>query len=137
MKLTIEQDNQSEIASFLSQKIIAFNHQHWQITDKQPLALTYRDDQNTIIAGVSGVTFGNWLHLERLWVDEPYRKHGLGAKLLQQIEQQAKQLGCTQVLVDTLEFQAKPFYLKYGYNVEFEQHNYPLTGKRTYLTKAL
>ncbi|MDN3653244.1 GNAT family N-acetyltransferase [Thalassotalea ponticola] len=136
MKITVETTRQAEVASFLSKKIVEFNHQHWTVT-KQPLALTYRDQQGQILAGVSGVTFGHWLHIERLWVADSLRGKGIGQQLLVAIEEQAKQRQCQFAFVDTLDFQAKPLYQKNGYQVQCTQHDYPLAGKRYYLSKTL
>ncbi len=137
MSIRLENDTHSEVASFLSQKIVEFNQQHWQGTIKQPLSATYRDDDGAIIAGASGVTFGHWFHLERLWVSETLREKGIGKQLLFTMEEEAIKRGCTFAFVDTLEFQAKPFYQKYGYTVVFEQENYPINGSRYYLIKHL
>lgn len=48
-----------------------------------------------------------------IWVKYPvHRKQGLGAKLLQEIEQIAIEKNCTLVHLDIFDFQAKDFYVK-------------------------
>jgi hypothetical protein len=42
------------------------------------------------------------------------------------------------VLLDTLEFQAKPFYQHHGYQVQWVQQDYPFAGGAKYfMTKTL
>ncbi|QOL25328.1 GNAT family N-acetyltransferase [Thalassotalea sp. LPB0316] len=137
MKFTIAHENYQQVSDCLSREIVAFNHQHWDLKNKIPLAICQTDDSDNMIAGVSGIAFGNWLNIERLWVAEQLRGKGMGEKLLNAIELEAKKLGCKYALVDTLEFQAKPFYQAHGYQVQWQQDNYPLTGTRYYLKKAL
>lgn len=109
----------------------------WEVTERLPIAVTITSDDGCILGGASGRTFGNWLLLERLWVDEAQRGNQLGVTLLTQIENAAQARGCTMCLLDTLNFQAKPFYEKYGYQVEWIQSDYPKTGCKYFMTKQL
>ncbi|MFC3034384.1 GNAT family N-acetyltransferase [Pseudoalteromonas fenneropenaei] len=127
----------SEVASALSQQLVAFNRAHWDVKTREPLGATYKNAQGQLIAGVSGYTFGNWLHIERLWVADSLRGQGLGAKLLASIEAAALQRGCQYALLDTLEFQAKDFYLRAGYEVQWVQQHYPKTGSKYFMSKTL
>lgn len=137
MKLTLLEQPEDSFIQLLSNKISEFNWQHWDVTERLPIAVKVADDEQNIIAGASGRTFGRWLLLERLWVDQNYRGQQLGLKLLSAIEQAAINRGCAEVMLDTLEFQAKDFYLKQGYQVQWTMENYPKTGKRYYMTKQL
>ncbi|WP_462170873.1 GNAT family N-acetyltransferase [Pseudoalteromonas xiamenensis] len=135
-KVTLEHHS-DEVASFLSQQLIAFNRAHWDVTVKEAISATLRDEQEQIIAGLSGMTFGNWLHIERLWVSDRLRGQGIGSELLQVVENEAIARGCRFALLDTLEFQAKPFYERHGYHVEWVQTQYPLNGQKYFMTKTL
>jgi GNAT superfamily N-acetyltransferase len=133
----LESDHYDEVSTFLSRKIVEFNQKHWGDVKKEPLAVTFRDGDDQIVAGASGVAFGQWLMIERLWVDEVCRGQGIGQVLLNELEAQAKTRKCIYAFVDTLEFQAKPFYEKLGYKLVFKQSHYPVDGARFYLTKRL
>ncbi|CCQ12624.1 acetyltransferase, GNAT family [Pseudoalteromonas luteoviolacea B = ATCC 29581] len=135
-KLHIEEDVDS-VASFLSKQLVAFNQTHWDVTVKKGVAITIKDDAGLIEAGLSGVTFGNWLHIERLWVNEAQRGKGYGETLLLEAHRIARERGCQFALLDTLEFQAKPFYEKHGYQVQWVQSDYPLHGAKYFMTKEL
>lgn len=130
-------ENPEQVAQFLSQQLIAFNRAHWDVTVKEAIAFSVTNEQNDIVAGLSGVTFGNWLHIERLWVSESLRGHGTGSTLLDAAEAEARRRGCQFALLDTLEFQARPFYERYGYQVQWTQTQYPLHGEKYYMTKTL
>jgi GNAT superfamily N-acetyltransferase len=125
------------VAQFLSKQLIAFNRAHWDVTVKEEIAFSVTSETDEIVAGLSGVTFGNWLHIERLWVSESLRGKGTGSELLKAAEDEARRRGCQFALLDTLEFQARPFYERHGYQVQWTQTHYPLHGAKYYMTKTL
>lgn len=129
--------NPQTVAQFLSQQLIAFNRAHWDVTVKEDIAFSVTSGNDEIVAGLSGVTFGNWLHIERLWVSESLRGKGTGSELLKAAEDEARRRGCQFALLDTLEFQARPFYERHGYQVRWTQSHYPLHGAKYYMTKTL
>ena len=137
MSIKVESNNHQQTAEFLSKKIVEYNRKHWGETQKQPISVCYRDTNNNILAGGSGSTFGNWLMIERLWVDDNLRGQGVGQQVLETMEKEAKRRKCQFAFLDTLEFQAKGFYENNGYQVQAQQNDYPLTGSRYYLMKIL
>ncbi|HWQ98256.1 MAG TPA: GNAT family N-acetyltransferase [Clostridia bacterium] len=110
-----------------------------RIEDKSPkdLGVYVRDAAGNIIAGLTGVTHGNWLLIKFLWVSESLRGKNIGSEILQQAEKTAKERGCKYAFLDTFSFQAPLFYQKHGYQEVFALEEYPLTGKRYYFTKNL
>ncbi len=132
----IEQPDQSLI-DYFDQKISEFNWQNWEVSERKHLAVQIKDDQGEVIAGAVARTFGNWLLLKTLWVAEHQRGQNIGRQILQQIEKAGKARGCNICLLDTLNFQAMPFYKKQGYKVEWVQKNYPKTGCKYYMSKEL
>ena len=77
------------------------------------------------------------MHIDILWVDEKYRKHGLGSKLLEAAEVEAKKRGCHSVHVDTMSWQAPEFYKKHGYKIISELDDIPAGNKKYHLIKNL
>lgn len=136
MKLTVLDNPNPELIAFLDQQIIDFNWANWEVSERLPLAVEVTENGETI-AGAHGRTFGNWLQITSLWVSEHHRHLGLGKQVLSQMETAAKARGCIFVVLDTLNFQAKPFYEKYGYQVQWVQAQYPKTGAKYYMTKRL
>lgn len=137
MKINLIQNPTKEIADFFEKRIEEFNMARWDIKEKVPLAITVEDDSGNIVGGVSAKTFGLWLLIDNLWVSESQRGKDLGSKILISLESAAIERGCEQALLDTLDFQAKPFYEKHGYTVEWVQENYPKTGSKYFMTKKL
>jgi len=137
LAMRIDEHENKGLAHFLSAKIRAFNAAHWQETKKQPLLISIENDAGEVVAGACAKTFGHWLMIETLWVSESLRGEGWGSKILEQLEQKAKMKGCQFSLLDTLEFQAKEFYEKYGYQVQWTQEHYPIEGAKFFMVKAL
>lgn len=96
------------------------------------------DDNGIIIAGcVARLYCWNVAYIDTLWVEEAYRGNGLGAKLLDDIEADAKEKGCYLIHLDTFDFQSKGFYEKHGYEVFGQLEDCPRGHCRFYLKKRL
>ncbi|WP_196884922.1 GNAT family N-acetyltransferase [Aureivirga sp. CE67] len=103
-----------------------------------PLEFHMENEEKEIIGGVlGGIGYWNGLEIKILWVEENYRKEGIGSKLLKHIENIAKEKGATISMLDTFNFQAKDFYLKNGYQIFGEIDNFPEGHQRVYLSKKL
>lgn len=96
------------------------------------------DDAGKIIAGcVAARTVWGTAEVSVLWVDEAYRKQGLGSQLLQEVEREVTENGCTIILLDTFDWQAKGFYEKNGYTVFGALEDCPKGHFRYYMKKSL
>ena len=76
------------------------------------------DKDGNIIAGCTGYIY-SWagMYIDDMWVDEKYRRQGLGSAAFQAVEKVAEERGCHVAWLGTWDFQAKPYYLKHGYTV--------------------
>lgn len=110
-----------------------------RIEDKNPkdLGIYLQDETGEKVGGLIGNTHGNWLFVKYLWVREDQRGQNIGSALLKQAEVTAMERGCRYAFLDTFSFQAPAFYEKHGYKNVFTLEEYPVTGKRYYLTKNL
>ena len=77
------------------------------------------------------------IYLDILWVDERYRKSGLGSQLLKNLEEIAREEECTLIHLDTFDFQAKDFYIRHGYELFGTLEDCPEGHCRYYLKKKL
>lgn len=136
-KVTLAADHSAALYEQIRAEIIAFNAPFFADCVREPLGFSLRDDNGLLIGGVTGKTFGLWLLLDFLWVATTVRGQGHGLSLLQQAEHEARARGCQFVLLDTLEFQAAPFYQRHGYQIVFTQACYPTTGAKHFMVKSL
>lgn len=70
---------------------------------------------NKIVAGIVAESVFDTLEIEFLFVDKDYRGRNLGTKLLQHVENAAREKGLKRILLNTYSFQAPEFYKKAGY----------------------
>ncbi|OAN10902.1 biphenyl 2,3-dioxygenase [Photobacterium jeanii] len=117
--------------------LIRHNTPHLEGIRKQSLALYAIDEREQKQGGIYAEVWGNWLLIKFLWVDEAVRGQQVGSQLMERLEQQAIKLGCRQSLVDTLSFQARPFYEKLGYQCQMTLEDYPQSSSLHFLTKTL
>ena len=73
MIIEILDEPEQQLIDFLDEKIAEFNWANWEVSERKPLAVQIKDDKGNIIAGSSARTFGNWLLINTLWVDESLR----------------------------------------------------------------
>jgi len=137
MKIELLEEPQQSLLDFLDNKINEFNIDNWEVKSQKSLAVQVTNDNGETIAGAAGRSFGDWFLLDNLWVSDSLRGQNMGSQLLKNIETAAIQRGCNQVLLDTLNFQAMPFYKKYGYTIEWTQEGYPRTGCKYFMVKKL
>ena len=137
MKIEILQQPNQELVDFFDKKIEEFNLARWEIKQKIPLAVKVTNEIGEIVGGAAGKTFGLWLLLDNLWISENLRGQDLGSKVLKHMEKAAIERGCKFVLLDTLDFQARPFYEKHGYKCQWVQLHYPRDGQKHFMIKDL
>ena len=137
LKIRITEDGNERDINDIFEMLKAYNLSNREKSENVPLGIFYEDARGKKLAGLTGETFGNWLCIHYLVVEEHLRKEGLGSELLLAAEKEAKYRGCKYAFVDTFSFQAPEFYIKHGYNEVFVLDEYPYTGKRYYYTKEL
>lgn len=137
MKIEVLENPEQGLIDYLDKKISEFNWANWEVSERVPLAAQIKNDQGVVIAGAAARSFGDWLLLDTLWVSDDLRGQNVGSKLLKEIEALGKKRGCVKCLLDTLNFQAMPFYEKHGYKTEWVQEGYPKTGCKYFMVKKL
>ena len=84
--------------------------------DEVELAIFVRD-AGTIVAGISGWTWGDCCELQSLWVAPHRRGQGLATRLIAAAEAEAATRGCSQTVHFTYAFQAQGLYERNGYEL--------------------
>jgi GNAT superfamily N-acetyltransferase len=110
---------------FLEDRLYEYNCQQTGRADGQLFAFFVRNDQQEIIAGLSGWTWADACEIRALWVHPALRGQGHGRALLEAAEQEARRQGCKVILLTSYSFQAPDFYQKHGYELTWQLHDFP------------
>jgi len=137
MNIEVLENPEQKLIDYLDKKIDDFNWANWEVSKRTPVAAQIKNEKGEVIAGAAARSFGDWLLLDTLWVSDELRGQNIGSKLLKAIEEAGKKRGCVKCLLDTLNFQAMPFYEKCGYKTQWVQEGYPKTGCKYLMFKEL
>ena len=121
---------------YLEDRLYEFNASATGISDGEWLAFFIRE-HDRIVAGICGNTWGGTCELRQFWVEESKRHLGLGTKLFQAAEREARRRGCTQIVLLTFSFQAPAFYEKHGFEVVATIDNDPRGHRNLLMRKRL
>jgi GNAT superfamily N-acetyltransferase len=122
---------------FLEDQINEYNFATTGIRDARLLVILLRDGRGRIYAGLSGHTWGGVAEVRLLWVDEGKRHAGIGSRLLQAAEAEARARGCTKIVLSTHSFQAPAFYRAHGFVEAGAFSDYPRGHRSIFLEKAI
>ncbi len=130
-----------EERKLIETKLVAFNRKSVpfeQSEDWISLSKVMKDDSGQVIAGINSVLYcWHVMSVSILYVDVAFRGMGYGKLLLEQTENEARELGGYMAHLDTFDFQAKEFYERLGYEVFGVLENCPRGHNRYYLKKQL
>ena len=135
--VTLEAEPKAGDMNAIVQGLLSFNSQHTGGAAPQYLVVTVRDDNNAVVGGLVGATYLGWLQVHALWLPEELRGRGYGGELLVAAEAEAVRRGCANACLETLSFQALPFYEKRGYVVYAQLHDFPPGETKYSLSKPL
>jgi GNAT superfamily N-acetyltransferase len=121
---------------YLEDRIYEYNSSATDIADGQLLAFFVRE-RDRIVAGICGNTWGGTCELRQFWVAESQRGRGLGTKLFQAAEQEARRRGCMQIVLTTFSFQAPSFYERHGFEVLATIEDHPQGHRNLLMRKRL
>ena len=118
-----------QILSFLDQ----YNYNHVERNIK-PFIISFKKNES-LIGGAQCVSVWDWMHIKLMWVKESERKKGYGTKIIDRIQQEAIKRKCIGMHLDTYSFQAKDFYLQFGFKIFGHINDHPKGHVRYYLKK--
>lgn len=137
IELSLEEEPAPEAVAYVEDRLNEFNFATTGITDGRELAIFARAPGGTIVAGLCGHTWGGTCKVRLLWVDEPLRRGGLGSRLLEAAEEEARRRGCTQIVLSTHSFQAPEFYRRRGFEEVGRNPDHPRGHANLFLLKCL
>jgi GNAT superfamily N-acetyltransferase len=100
-------------------------------------SFTIESSNGQFEAGISGFHYYGCFYIDLLFVAEQARGKGYGSKLMQKAENLARERGCLFMAVNTMDFEAKPFYEKHGFSIEFTREGFEKESKMYFLRKEL
>lgn len=95
-----------------------------KLTPIEQFAFFVRDPQNKIVGGINGYMYYGCLSIDQLYLEETLRGEGYGRLLVKKAEELAISKNCRFSVVNTMDWEAKGFYEKLGFIVEFERDGY-------------
>lgn len=118
-------------------RLIQSNLAASSIGDSRDLAVLVRDAGGQVVAGVTGTVWGSCLEIGFVWVHDAWRGQGVGRRLMDVMEAEARQRGCRVISLDTYTFQAPDFYRKLGYQEFGRVGGYPDGVEKVFMRKEL
>ena len=98
------------------QALYAYNVAQTGVEDRQPIGCIATDPASgEVVGGLWGRTELGLLFLDMFFLPEALRGSGVGSRLLEQVETEARRRGCRRAVVETSSFQAPDFYRRHGY----------------------
>jgi GNAT superfamily N-acetyltransferase len=123
-KIKIVNEEDKKHSNHIKEQIDRYNEIHNIDTSKNEIEYVALD-QDKVIGGVYGYLIQDYLYVSLLWVDETYRGNDIATKLMDCIEDEAKEEGYKRFYLGTCTFQAAGFYEKRGYKLNVVISNCP------------
>jgi len=135
MKIVADHRQDNPYRTTLVRELVAYNDKNAPPENWQYAGFYALSDEGQLLGGIQGNFEWDWLHLTHLWVREAGR--GLGRQLVENAEAFAKEKGKRGIFLDTLDFQARPFYEKLGFTVVGKIENAAGSNARYFMSKHI
>ena len=117
-RIILSEAVETPLMAVLVEGFRAFNGPHVGGHGHTPLRLmVFRDGEDTPAGGIQAQCYAAWLNVQEVYLPEDLRRLGLGTTLFDRIEAEAVARGCVGAYLNTLSWQARPFYEKRGYTL--------------------
>ena len=135
--MRITRDDSEEVAKAVEAGLVAFNNRAAGSTTPITVQIAVRDDDGAILGGVVARVWLDTLYVSLVWIDDSLRGQGHGKAMMAMVEAEGRKHGAAHVWLNTLSWQARPFYERLGYVCFGETPVAGGTHKRYFLQKAL
>lgn len=138
MHITYEPQPAPGAVDFLTEAINQEAHSLGIEEPTESFGFFIRDAAGTIVAGCNGALIYGSIYTDQLWVARAFRGQGLGKQLMEKVHELGRLKQCAHATVCTMSFQnAKAFYKKLGYSVDFARPRYRNNSQCFFLSKTL
>jgi GNAT superfamily N-acetyltransferase len=87
-------------------------HKEARTNGADPLDIVVYGPDEQVFGALVADTYWGWLDIDIFLLHEDFRRQGLGSRLLDTAEIEARRRGCRRAMVKTFSFQAQGFYEK-------------------------
>ena len=137
LSITVEAEPTAEVTRTIFDGLFHSNVERIGDGKIERLCVVARDATSSLVGGIYGDIYWDWLHVLALWVAPPSRRQRLGTQLLSRAEGEAFVKGCRGAYLDTFSFQSVGLYTRAGYEIFGSLDHYPAEHSRYFLRKAL
>ena len=127
-----------EAVAVIEDGLKQFNKENAGYSDSRLLAvLVSNQETRQVVAGLLGRTSLGLFFIDLFFLPDDLRGKGLGSRIIQQAEDEARRRGCSAAFLYTISFQAPGFYERHGYRVFGKIDCQPPGTSRVFMTKSL
>ncbi len=116
-----EAEIQAPIHNAILDELMEYNKSQVGAYERKPFSIYIKDTYGKVIAGLTGVALVNYDCLVNIVaVDPAHRRQGYGRQIFSALDTFATEQKCTNIRLETADFQARGFYEKMGYQMVAE-----------------
>jgi GNAT superfamily N-acetyltransferase len=135
LTFTVQAEPAPEARFRIIDPLIKYNEAQAGPRNTKEFSITVCSDTGEFAAGLLGFTHFNHFFVSAIYVEQPFRKEGIGRELMARAEALALEQGCAAIYLDTFDYQAPGFYEKLGFKIFGKLEDYPPGHERLYLVK--
>ena len=136
--LTVTDRPSERATEVIESGLAGYNEKQAGYTDWRGLAVLVSDPETSeVLGGLLGRTSLGLLFIDLVFLPDSLRDRGLGGRLLELAEAEARQRGCRGAVLYTISFQAPGFYERHGWREFGRVPCDPPGTARVFMTKEL
>ena len=137
IQVEVTQNIETETRQLITRRLQEFNAPYLGDHPFGNLDVYVRDADGRVVGGLVGEFAFGWFVIRVLWLEESFRRRGIGTRTLASAENAAIENGCHAAILDTMSFQAPAFYEKHGYVRVGVVDGYPGGAQQIFMRKEL
>lgn len=116
VSLTVSDEVTAEQQARLDDLLDNHNIETTGIRDARLLSIEARSADGEFQGGIHGYTWGGYCEIKTIFVAEGQRGQGLGRRMMEAAEAEARSRHCRRIVLSTHGFQAPAFYERLGFS---------------------